>query len=304
MGMKRWVRWGLVLGLILALGLAPLAAQATERGLAAYPDGAENFFAGAFPPPGFYLQDYLLIYNAPMLRGNVPPNSSAEAVFNVLRFIYSSKVEILGANWGAHIIFPIGYLGLAMPAINFSDYQFGVGNWSIDPFILGWHFGEFHITTGMDIIFPGTYNHNNAASPSQNYFTFQPVLGLAWMPKSGFGVNIKMMYDFPTENSDPIAITGANSTYQSGQAFHFDYCIDYAVMPSLRVGAAGFYYVQTTADSADGRTIGNHGRQFALGPAIKYDYQRFSFMFIPQFEMATLNRPEGQRYWFKAWYAF
>jgi len=308
--MKRWVVWGLVL----CLAGLPVAAQATERGLASYPDGAENFFAGALPPPGFYFQYYFLGYDAWHLRGLTPlptvaPNARAEVIANVLRFIYISKFQILGASWGCQVVLPIIYSGLILhpvvPLPVASDYQFGLGNTSIDPLLLGWHFGKgiYHVTFGFDIDFPGTYHKNCIASPSQNYFTFLPVLGLGWTPKCGFGANIKLMYDFPTRNDSPIFILAKNS-YQSGQAFHFDYCVDYAVLKNLRIGAAGFYYVQTTADEADGKKIGNHARQFALGPAIKYDYQRWSFMFIPEFEMATLNRPEGIRYWGRVWYAF
>lgn len=293
----------LLVGLILCLGLLPLTAQATERGLAAYPDGAENFMAGAFPPPGFYFQNYLLFYNASRFREHTPPDTNADLVADVLRFIYSSKVQVFGANWGMHIVVPFVYSGIQFKPAPISDYQVGVGNISFDPVILAWHLGDYHITTGFEFIFPGTWNHHNPASPSQNYFTFQPVLGLGYLPKCGFGANIKLMYDIPTRNNDPLYLLAQNS-YQSGQAFHFDYCVDYAVRKDLRIGAAGFYYVQTTADKADGVTIGNHGRQFAIGPAIKYDYQRWSFCAITQFEVATLNRPEGQRYWLRLWYAF
>lgn len=304
--MNRW----LVFGLIFALGLMPLPALATERGAASYPDGAENFLCGAFPPPGFYFQNYFLFYNAVHVRGTAPPESHGEFIANTFRFIYSSKVEILGANWGAHIVIPLVYAGLhfrgltPMGYISLGDYQFGFGNISINPLILGWHFGEFHVTGGFDIDFPGTYGATRPASPSQNYFTFRPVLGLGWLPKSGFGANIKLMYDFPTNNTNPVQALGSRFEYHSGQAFHFDYCVDYALLPNLRLGVAGFYYVQTTADTQDGVKIGNHARQFAIGPAIKYDYQRFSFCFIPQFEVATMHRPEGQRFWFRLWYAF
>ena len=307
--MRRWA----ILGLVLCLSLLPIAAQATERGLASYPDGAENFFAGALPPPGLYFQNYFLYYNAPHVNGlGLPPaafDTHGETIADVLRLIYISKVNILGASWGGQIILPFVYVGLHLAPLPVSDYQFGVGNISIDPLLLGWHFqGQYHITFGFDIDFPGTYGPTRLASPSQNYFTFRPVLGLAWMPTqgplAGFGANIKMMYVIPTINYNPIQALGSHDYYKSGQAFHFDYCLDYAVMKNLRLGVAGFYYVQTTADYQDGRNVGNHGRQFAIGPAIKYDYQRWSFMFIPEFEMATLNRPEGERFWFRVWYAF
>ena len=293
-----------MLGLMLYLVLSPCQARATERGVTAYPDGIANFDAGAFPPPGVYLQYTFLYYNAPRIRANVPADSHGEVIANILRLVYSSKVGVLGGNWGAHLVIPLLYMGSHLAPQPISDYQFGVSNIAFSPFILAWHLGEYHITTGMDTLFPASYNPKRLASPAQNYFTFQPVLGLGWLPQWGLAAQIKLMYDFPTINYDPLVSTGARDYYKSGQAFHFDYCLDYAVTKNLRLGVAGFYYVQTTADVKDGHKIGNHGRQFALGPALKYDYQRWSFMFIPQFEMATLNRAEGQRYWVRVWYAF
>ena len=215
--------------------LSPFQAQATERGVTAYPDGIANFDAGAFPPPGVYLQYTFLYYNAPRIRANVPEDSHGEVVANIVRLVYSSMISVLGGNWGAHLVMPLVYLGSHLAPKPVSDYQFGVSNIAFSPFILAWHFGDYHITAAMDTLFPGSYNPKKLASPAQNYFTFQPVLGLGWL---------------------------------------------------------------------HGHKIGNQGRQFALGPALKYDYQRWSFMFIPQFEMATLNRAEGQRFWARVWYAF
>ena len=141
------------------------------------------------------------------------------------------------------------------------------------------------------------------ASPSQNYFEFQPALALSWLTKRGLEAHIKLMYGFPTTNHRPIKLLGSRDHFKSGQSFHFDYCLDYAVHPNLRLGVAGFYYVQTTGDIQDGRNIGNHGRQFALGPALQFNYQRFSVVLMVQFEMATINRAEGQRFWLKGAYA-
>jgi hypothetical protein len=293
-------------GLLIFLVLLPFSASGTELGLTSYPDGIENFFAGAFPPPGSYLQNYWLFYKAGEFQGG-PPNPKAFVFVEAVRFIYSSKITFLGANWGTHIVVPLVYTSLnsKVPGmVIVDDQRFGFGNTAFDPIILAWHFGEFHVTSAFETQFPGSYNPNNPASASRNYFTFEPILAFAWLPKCGMEFNIKMMYDFPTRNNNPLTITGAKDSYQSGQAFHFDYCIDYAVRPNLRLGVAGYYYTQTTGDIVDGTDIGFHGREFALGPAIKYDYGRFSFCVINQFELAAINRPEGVRNWVRVWYAF
>lgn len=300
------MRKRVIAGLLILLVLLPFSASGTELGLTSYPDGIENFFCGAFPPPGFYFQNYWLFYKADQFLGG-PPNPKAFVFVDAFRFIYSSKINILGANWGTHLVVPLVYTDLSskVPGLVIADDQrFGFGNTAFDPIILAWHFGEFHVTSAFEVQFPGSYNRLNPASPSRNYFTFEPIVAFAWLPKWGLGVNVKMMYDFPTCNNAPLRITGARNHYHSGQAFHFDYCIDYAVHPKLRLGVAGYYYTQTTPDTADGMEIGFHGREFALGPAIKLDYGRFSFCVINQFELAAINRPEGVRNWVRIWYAF
>ena len=298
-------KWG-VICLCLMMLMVPGAASATELGLTSYPDGIENFACGAFPPPGMYYQNYWLFYTADRFPGG-PPNPKAFLFAQVFRFIYSSKFEILGANWGTHLVLPLVYTDLksTLQGMTIADDQrFGLANTDFDPIILGWHFGDFHVTAAFEIQFPGTYDRLQPASPSRNYFTFQPILAFAYMPAWGLGVNIKMMYDLPTRNNRPLAITGAQDTYQSGQSFHFDYCVDYAVLKDLRIGVAGYYYTQTTSDIRDGVDIGFHGRGFAMGPAIKYDWGRWTFAYINQIELATINRPEGVRNWLRIWYAF
>jgi hypothetical protein len=129
-------------------------------------------------------------------------------------------------------------------------------------------------------------------------------VAFGYMPKWGLGINVKMMYDFPTINYAPLVVTGAENSYQSGQAFHFDYCVDYEILPKLRVGATGYYYWQTTPDYRDGVKIGHFGREFAIGPGIKYDFGRLCLAVTTQFELAAQNRPEGIRNWLRLWYAF
>ena len=100
-----------IAGLLILLVLLPFSASSTELGLTSYPDGIENFFAGAFPPPGFYFQNYWLFYKADQFLGG-PPNPKAFVFVEALRFIYSSKINILGANWGTHVVVPLVYTDL------------------------------------------------------------------------------------------------------------------------------------------------------------------------------------------------
>ena len=375
--MRRWVIGLLLMGVV--VGLLPEKAPAIERGLPEYGNGAQNFFAGVVPPPGFYASYNLVNYQANKFAG-LPGILSFhfEAVSNVFSFAYVGDFKILGANYSASVAVPVTYFGSKMkpdavihdtkltnlmrfirnpptlgpggrqltpveiavlreafqsPQVQnriatlkriygdavrlgdlvrafgrqmqrySNDYQTGLGNSTLTPIALGWHFGDFHLAPSFNVIIPGTYHRDSSASPSQNFFTFMPSLGMSWLPKWGLEANLVLMYDIPTINSSPLF--PVQNSYQSGQGLHFDYCLDYAVKPNLRLGAAGYYYQQMTPDIADGKNIGNHARVFAIGPAIQYNPTKaLTLQVINQWEMAAMNTTEGYRVWFNVRYGF
>ena len=68
-----------------------------------------------------------------------------------------------------HAFLPIVYEDVT--AAGSSDNRWGLGDIIIDPFILGWHFPNFHVTTGLDIYLPtGTYDKNRQANAGRNYW--------------------------------------------------------------------------------------------------------------------------------------
>jgi hypothetical protein len=360
-------------------GLWPEKAPAIERGLPEYGNGAQNFFAGVVPPPGFYASYNLVNYQANKFAG-LPGILSFhfEAVSNVFSFAYVGDFKILGAHYSASVAVPVTYFGAKMkpnavihdakltnlmrfiknpptlgpagrqltpveiavlreafqsPQVQHriaalkliygdavrlgdlvrafgrqmqrysNDYQTGLGNSTLTPIALGWHLGDFHLAPSFNVIIPGTYHRDSSASPSQNFFTFMPSLGLSWLPKWGLEANIVLMYDIPTVNTSPLF--PVQNSYQSGQGIHFDYCLDYAIRPDLRLGAAGYYYQQMTPDIADGYNIGNHARVFAIGPAIQYNPTKaLTLQVVNQWEMAAMNTTEGYRVWFNVRYGF
>ena len=374
---KFWVIGLILLGLLAGLGPAP--APAIERGLPEYGNGAQNFFAGVVPPPGFYASYNLVNYQANKFAG-LPGILSFhfEAVSNVFSFAYVGDFKILGANYSAGVAVPVTYFGAKMkpnavihdtkltnlmrfiknpptlgpagrqltpveiaalreafqsPQVQHriaalkriygdavrlgdlvrafgrqmqrysNDYQTGLGNSTLTPIALGWHLGDFHLAPSFNVIIPGTYHRDSSASPSQNFFTFMPSLGVSWLPKWGLEANLVLMYDIPTINTSPLF--PVQNTYQSGQGIHFDYCLDYAIRPDLRLGAAGYYYQQMTPDIADGYNIGNHARVFAIGPAIQYNPTKaLTLQVVNQWEMAAMNTTEGYRVWFNVRYGF
>lgn len=285
---------------------------ATEGGGNAYPLGAEDFMSGAVPPPGYYFIDYFLYYSADELNNkdgdNVDNAFDLDAVVNTFRFIYVTKQKIFGGFWGVHMFVPIWYLDVTAttPGGVMSDDKTGLGDIIVDPFILSWHFKNWHLATGVDIYMPtGSYDKNDLANISRNYWTFEPIFAFTYISDGGFEVSSKFMYDFNTNNPD--------TDYLSGQEFHFDYAVGYRVS-NWNLGVAGYYYKQITDDKINGEKVtfpaplgfdeGFKGQTFAVGPAVKYNYKNMSFTLKYLWETAVEHRPEGSDLWFKFVYAF
>ena len=277
-------------------------AVATEGGGGAYPNGAEDFMSGALPPPGTYFINYLTYYRASEFKDkdgdDLIPDFSLDAVANVFRLIHVTNYQVLGANWGVQAFLPIVYLDVSVPGRD--DDRWGIGDVIVDPFMLGWHSKNWHVTTGIDIFVPvGTYDEDRLANAGRNYWTFEPVVAVTFLSDGGIELSSKFMYDFNTENED--------TDYQSGQEFHFDYTIGYHIDQSWALGLGGYYYHQTTNDEVDGVKVspdGFKGQVFAIGPQAKYDYKNMSFTLKWQREFEVENRPEGDKFWLKFMYVF
>jgi len=274
---------------------------ATEGGGGAYPNGAEDFMAGAVPPPGTYFLDYLTYYKADKFRdgsgGKLMPDFDLKVTANVFRFLYVTKQQILGGFWGMHVFIPVLNVDVRNPYG--SQSKTGLGDIIVDPFILSWHWKNFHLVTGLDIYIPtGKYDKNNLANLGRNYWTFEPIVGATFISDGGFEVSGKFMYDINTKNDD--------TEYKSGQEFHFDYTIAQK-FGNWSIGLGGYYYKQMTNDKLNGNKVGPDGfkgQVFAFGPQIKYDYKNMSFILKYQTETSVENRPEGDKFWFKFVYAF
>jgi hypothetical protein len=299
----RMLLWALFV-LALFLGTVPFdrSVFATEGGGGAYPNGAEDFMMGALPPPGTYFLDYVDYYSATSLKGHggddLVPKFDLDVAVNVFRLVHVTKYEILGASWGMHAFLPLMHMNV--DATMGEDDRSGMGDIIVDPFILGWHSKNLHITTGLDIYLPlGSYDDDRLANIGRNYWTFEPVAGVTYLSDNGFELSGKFMYDFNLKNTD--------TEYKSGQEFHFDYTAGYHVDKNLAMGLGGYYYYQTTNDEKNGDKVGADGfkgRVMAIGPQAAYNYKNMAFTLKWQKEFEAKNRPQGNNFWGKFMYAF
>lgn len=312
----RLLRWFMAILFIPVILFLPLFAFAGGTDHEA--PGFEAFLAGALPPPGFYVKEYLLYYTADKLKDDSGHTLSLArngmeldrlSVYgSITRFLYISPLKVLDAFLGADIIFPVVSPRMKLDVLTpggpaeLSDRHTMLGDIVFGP-NLSWHHksGLLHGAVAFHVAAPtGLYNKRNLINIGTNCWSFSPILAvtgfLPWHPS--LGASIKMDYTFNTRNNDFLA-SGVKTHLRPGQDFHFDFSIDYGLSKAgaphqFRVGVVGYFYQQTTDDDTGlGKVKDNKGRVFAIGPGIFWSYKKWVVEAHVGFEMAVENRPQG-----------
>jgi hypothetical protein len=81
----------------------------------------------------------------------------------------------------------------------------------------------------------------------------------------------------------------------------FKYAMDYRLLPNLQVGLNGYLYRAEEGFTFQ-RPYGD--RLLGVGPSIKYDLGRWSFLLKSQLETGHKDRGDDLQNWFRVWYAF
>ena len=281
--------------LLVAAGSAALA---TEGGGTVYPNGADNFTAGAMPPPGTYGMLFLNHYSADQVNDangnnlNVPGfKVTANAI--VPRFIWVTGANVLGGSLSWHAIVPL--VDLKVSVAGQSQSKTGIGDITTGPGI-GYHYSpNLHGLLGVDFYVPvGQYDKNNLANIGRNYWAVEPLYILSYIDPAGFNGDIKAGIIFNQRNKD--------TDYKSGNEFHFDYALGWGLGNSWTAGVGGYYYQQLSSDKQSGATLANSkGKAFAIGPSVKYDSGKGWFVTLKwQKETMSENRAQGNAFWMKA----
>jgi hypothetical protein len=264
--------------LVVCFGLLPCSpARALEGGSSHYPGTMEDFFAGALPPPGVYMIDYMPIFSSNKLVGNNGsrnPNVTGfqmDGVFNAPRILWVSPWKVLGGNFAFHVFPNVGYMHVRMdtPGGSRSQSKTGMGDLDIGPAIK-WNFKTFHMLAACDIYMPtGAYDKNDLVNIGLNYWSINPIYAFTYIgdkdsPIPGFEVSAKLDYLFNTTNN----ATG----YTSGQQFGVNYLVAQH-FGKWGFGVNGQWMYQTTDDSYRNQTAdfnGNRTNWFSIGPAVQY----------------------------------
>ena len=296
-----------------AVALATLAigsVQAKEGG-DQYPNGAETWLAGALPPPGNYFLNYFGYYSGDLVDGGGKkvPGAGVDAWFNAFRFVQITEHKILGGNWGWHVIVPVVHQDVNLGFGGKS--KVGLGDITVNPFVLSWHTKNWHWAAALDINLPvGAYKSGDPrTSIGANYWSVEPIFAFTYLGDTGWEVSAKFMYNIKSKNKDfrqPLAFSDPKATYESGDEFHMDYLVGKRFGP-WAVGLSGYYLKQTTNDKVNGQTIGvgpggiwsegRKGEVFAIGPTVSYT-TKGGVHFTGQWnrETSAENRFEGDKF--------
>ena len=299
------------LALFVAILASMVCAGLSWAGNSAAVLGTEDYYAGALPPPGFHYVNYVLYYNADELKdadGNSggPPGFEVTALANVFRPVFVANTTILGANPAWHVVVPLVHQNIKSDM--FDDNADGIGDIYVSPLILGWHTKVYHYIAGLDVIMPtGEYDSDEISNIGKDHWTFEPAVALSALYPNGVQFGVKLMYDIHTKTED-YGVMGAEDTveFKTGQQFHGDYNLSYAIKPNFQLGIAGFFLVGVTDDEMDGESVDDSKEQVvAAGPSVMYaPLKNLSIVAKYLMETQVENRPEGAQAWLKVVYSF
>ena len=286
----------------MAMTLAVAGSAIAKEGGDQYPNGAENWFAGAVPPPGSYFINYFGHYSGKLKDGNGNDANvggstpKVDATFDAMRYVRVTETKLLGGNWAWHVIVPVVSQRIDIAPLGGKASKTGLGDITINPIILSWHGPEWHFAAGLDINLPtGEYDKNDPrTSIGANYYSYDPIFAATYMGSNGWEASAKFMYNIKTRNKD--------TDYQSGDEFHMDYLVGKNV-GNWAFGISGYYLKQTEDDKVGGVTVGtdgNRGEVFSIGPSIKYKTAGGThFIGYWQHETRVENRFGGDKVWLK-----
>ena len=281
----------------LALLSATSASFATEGGGSTYPVGAENHLAGAAPPPGVYVLEYVNVYSADRLndgQGNaVPvPGFKVKANAAATRIAWVTTTPVMGGQLVAHAILPL--VSVKVSAAGQSSSRSGLGDVSLGTGVAWHHSPQLHSVMALDLVLPvGQYDAARPVNIGRNYASLQPAYLVSWIDPAGFNADAKIGLNLNRTNKD----TG----YRSGNELNIDYALGWGLGNGWVLGVGGHLYQQLSDDRRNGEMVaGNKGRSYAAGPNLKYDSGKGWFITAKlSKEFSVRSRTEGTSFWIK-----
>jgi len=299
---------------VLWLGMAgPKTSLAAEGGSGEYLPGFFGFMAGYIPPEsGLYLGNYAYYYNAEASRvsagGKLAAGVETDVAIDVVGLTWVTPWKFAGANLGMGIAQGVGYVdvdvNVAPLGLDASADATGLSDTILTPAILGWHTGDLHVSTLLNVYAPtGEYDEDQAVNLSKNYWAVEPMINLTYL-NTKTGTELSGAFGYTVNYENP------TTDYDSGDVFHVDVALGQYLSKHLKIGALGYAWVQVTGDSGDGATLGDFKSEvYGVGPGIDYlakfgNTTDVDFQLKWYHEFDSRNRLEGDAFFFNISFKF
>lgn len=299
----------IVFGLMAATG----ATYAGEGGGSNIMLGGTTFQTPVIPEPGFYYSNYVNYYHANRINDgngdNVVPGLKLDAVVDYNQFAYVTPFELGDFKLAVGAVVP--FVTVRQEAGGMTSRETGLGDILIQPLIIGWEKGNFHVALANGFYLPtGKYDPEATINIGRNTWAYQPQLSLGYVDLEGWEATATFSYITSSKNRDAnislLNPTGAD--YRSGDELGVDVAVGYNFTPQFEVGLTGYYYKQLSDDKisepASNQALqefadGLRGQVAAIGIGARYlsDYGEF-YVHVDR-EFAARNRSEGTSAWLR-----
>ena len=276
-------------------------------------NGTADFYAGAAPPPGVHLIDYNVFLDIKKVENKGQGLTDGDGSLTAIAFrpIFVSKNGLFGGNFLMHSIIPVLSVEANVTALTpggavnveghdggLGDVYFGVG--------MAWHGKTWHWLTVLDVITPtGDFDARKPINAGNNAFIIEPVIAVTGLFDNGIEASAKLMYSYHTKNSDYVEPGSGLRGYQTGQALHMDYMLNYALTPAFKLGVTGWVWQGLEDDEIGGsRRPDTKDREFSIGPAARYQNGKFALLGKYVIPVSAENRIEANQTWIDLVYSF
>jgi hypothetical protein len=263
----------LAIALAGACAFASTSSMAYEQGYPGVSQPAGIFItatAGA-PPPGIYMFNQFLTYQANITGPGAPSVNGAPAHLSVASeangWLFVPGWTFLGATYDAVIVQPVAMASISTPI---NTQASGFQNTYIVPAELSWRLGDsgFFVKAGFGFRIPdGTITGpTGLGSIGAPFYTLQPELLFSYL-KDGWTLSANLALEINTANS----ITG----YTSGDVLHAEFQAVKRI-GKWSFGPVGYYVGQVTNDTSSAyyhyAINTNQFNIWAAGALVGYDF--------------------------------